>query len=436
MLFWIRVVAIRDVQTCWQYAVNNLQARIDRKNSPLLQAAILSLSYTPWLEDVPLNGVVSVQKLSAFLTTEWLADEHELLMLDLLKKDLEEENQGYIFVENTAFSLLLKAAMADQQNYPKNKHYEWLREKGEALANGEKTHLATIVNIDGSHWVSVVINSKNKQIYYGDSFRRTIPNDLKKVFNWWLGYHMSNTPFSYEPLPVSTQSDTFSCGILCWDGLRSFLLNSKPGLINPTQALDERVRIFLRLVKPFHKPEVRKRLSIKDFFSLLTFIQESNWPELEDDNNKTHPQDGQDLDIKMSIAAPPHPSSTNICKRTHHEDTVNISSSPTMKKARLHVQSSIRKAIEEGEPRGLLLYFKKATEEEHQAYIDRTTADVKENAENEQWNKDQHERILQVKKRLRARERKRKQRMREMKKEIASGLRSPGGTKIKVSITA
>lgn len=136
-------------------------------------------------------------------------------MLDLLKKDLEEENQGYIFVENTAFSLLLKAAMADQQNYPKNKHYEWLREKGEALANGEKTHLATIVNIDGSHWVSVVINSKNKQIYYGDSFQRTIPNDLKKVFNWWLGYHMSNTPFSYEPLPVSTQSDTFSCGILC-----------------------------------------------------------------------------------------------------------------------------------------------------------------------------------------------------------------------------
>ena len=258
VLYWTWVVAIREVQTCWQLAVNNLQARIDKKNLDLLQATVRSLSYTPWLENVPLNEVVSTQKLSTFLMTEWLADEHELLMLDLLKRDLEEEGQGNIFVENTAFSLLLKAVKADQQNYPIKKHYQWLREKGEALAGGQKTHLATIVNIDDSHWVAVIINSQNKQIYFGDSFRRTIPNDLKQVFNWWLGYHMSCAPFSYQPLPVSTQSDTYSCGILCWDGLRSFLLKSKPELIDPTQALDEHIQIFLHLVKPFHTPEVRK----------------------------------------------------------------------------------------------------------------------------------------------------------------------------------
>ena len=133
--------------------------------------------------------------------------------------------------------------------------------------------------------------------------------------------------------------------------------------------------------------------------------------------------------------APPHPSPSNMCKRTYHEHSVNTSSSPTMKKAQLHAQSSIRKAIEEGKPQGLLQYFKKATEAEHQAYIDRTTAEVKENVENEQWNKDQHEKNLQVKKCLRARERKRKQQGKEMK-EVACGLRSPGGTKKRVSITA
>jgi hypothetical protein len=132
------------------------------------------------------------------------------------------------------------------------------------------------------------------------------------------------------------------------------------------------------------------------------------------------------------------PPSSNSQKRTYdeHAAAVNTSSSPTKKKARLHAQSSIRKAIEEGKPRGLLQYFKKATEEEHQAYLDRTTAEAKENAENEQWNKDRHEKTLQVKKRLRARERKRKQRGREVKEEISCGLRSPGGTKIKVSIFA
>lgn len=257
VLYWTRVVAIREVQTSWQDAVNNLQARIEKNNSELLQAAVKSLSYTPWLENVPLNEIVTIQRLSAFLTAEWLADEHELLMLDLLKKDLEEEGQRNIFVENTAFSLLLKAAKTDQENYPIKKHYQWLREKGKALANGENTHLATIVNIEGNHWVAVIIDSQNKVIHFGDSFWHTIPNDLKQVFNWWLGFHMDGTPFSYQPLPVSRQSDTFSCGVLCWDGLRSFLLKSKPRLINPKEALDERIRIYLRLVKPFLKTEVR-----------------------------------------------------------------------------------------------------------------------------------------------------------------------------------
>ena len=244
VLYWTRIVAIQEVQTCWQHAVNSLQARMNGDNSELLQAAVRSLSYTPWLENVPLNKVVGIQKLAAFFTTEWLADDHELLMLDLLKKDLEDEGQGNIFVENTAFSLLLKATKADQQNYPMERHYQWLREKGEALANGENTHLATIINIYGNHWVAVIINSQNKQIHFGDSFGHTVPNDLKQVFNWWLGYHMNGTNFSYQTLPVSKQSDTFSCGVLCWDGLRSFLLRRKPRLINARQALDERIRIF------------------------------------------------------------------------------------------------------------------------------------------------------------------------------------------------
>ena len=190
-------------------------------------------------------------------------------------------------------------------------------------------------------------------------------------------------------------------------------------------------------------------------FLLLTIIQESNLPESEDDNNKTLPQnldchgnynspdDDPFMNNEAGITsvsslnyklATPHPPCSNLHKRTYDEHAVNISSSPTAKKARLHVQSSIRKALEEAKPRGLLQFFKKATEEEHQAYLDRTTAEAKERAENEQWKKDQHEKILQAKKCLQARQRKQKQRRREVKKEISCGLRSPGGTKIKVNI--
>jgi hypothetical protein len=142
-----------------------------------------------------------------------------------------------------------------------------------------------------------------------------------------------------------------------------------------------------------------------------------------------------------SMPPPPSPPCSNMRKRTYnHEHTVNNTSESTgspIKKARLHAQSSIRKAIEEkGKPRGLLQYFKKATEEEHQAYLDRTTAEVKKNAENEKWKKDRYEKVLQVKKRQHARERKQIQREREKKRQISCGLRSPGGTKIKVNIIA
>jgi hypothetical protein len=140
------------------------------------------------------------------------------------------------------------------------------------------------------------------------------------------------------------------------------------------------------------------------------------------------------LDGRIGTTSPP---CSNIHKRTHpsHDHTVDTSTSSPTKKARLHVQSSIRKAIEKkGKPPGLLQYFKKATEAEHQVYLDRTTAEVKENAENEQWKKDQYERVLQVKKRQHAKERKQKQREKEMKRQVSCGLRSPGGTKRKVNI--
>jgi hypothetical protein len=62
---------------------------------------------------------------------------------------------------------------------------------------------------------------------------------------------MDNAHFSFQLLPVSKQSDSFSCGVLSWDALRSFLLKNKPALTDPMHVHNERIRIFLRLVKDF-----------------------------------------------------------------------------------------------------------------------------------------------------------------------------------------
>lgn len=67
---------------------------------------------------------------------EWLSDDHEQLMLELLKIDLQNEGQHDVLVDHTAFMLLLTATYEDQSNYTSSRHYTWLRMHGEDLATG------------------------------------------------------------------------------------------------------------------------------------------------------------------------------------------------------------------------------------------------------------------------------------------------------------
>lgn len=83
---------------------------------------------------------------------EWLSDEHELLLLNLLQEDLHESNRYDTFIEDTAFILLLTGTYNDQQQYPIDKQYQWLRNRGTSLAEGHMKSLATIVNQNGNHW--------------------------------------------------------------------------------------------------------------------------------------------------------------------------------------------------------------------------------------------------------------------------------------------
>jgi hypothetical protein len=129
------------------------------------------------------------------------------------------------------------------------------------------------------------------------------------------------------------------------------------------------------------------------------------------------------------------PPSYNTKKCTYQDCTTDTpTSSPTKKKSRPQVLSSIRKALEKkGEPRGVLQYFRKVTEAEHQAYLKKSTAELMERADDEQWKIEKRKKTLQEEKRQCARERKQRQHDRKKRTEISCGLHSPGGTKIRVN---
>jgi len=249
--YWARITSIRDTQSKWQRALDNIRSRITRNpTSSLLNDVYGTLSWLPWTGDLlrnTYNNSIERSELSAFLTTEWLSDDHELLMLDLVKDDLAQAGQEHTLVENTAFTLLLAAAYHDRQNYSTSKHYAWLRQKADLLSSGAKTILATISNKDNSHCVSIVVNSQTRQVLFADPLGNPVPQALRRNLDWWISYHNDGDIFNYTSLPISLQVDSYSCGVLAWDAVRCFLLEGFT-LVEAHAALDERLRIYLRLV--------------------------------------------------------------------------------------------------------------------------------------------------------------------------------------------
>ena len=251
---WSNLACCHKVQGKWCRAVNSLeeQTRLHPGNSTLQQLSH-SLSYIPWTGRLQgFSEAIDLQNLSAYLTSEWLTDEHELVMLEVLKQDLI--NGGCMpdhLIEDPAFALILELAYANRENYETHA-YNWIRKHGEELASGTKRYLATIVNKDNVHWTAIILDFKEQTILHGDSFGHSIATHLHEVFSWWIGHH-TGKQFTYRTLPIATQHDSFSCGMMAWDALRHHLLPQHHSLMDPQQAMVDRARMFLRLTKHYHK---------------------------------------------------------------------------------------------------------------------------------------------------------------------------------------
>jgi hypothetical protein len=224
--YWKEVMHQYKIQERWQKAVTNLYRNLD--NNPIYAQANAILPHLAWTRN--LTGFINsidIHQLSAFLTDEWLTDDHELMMLDILKQDLATANcADNVFIENTAFLTLLTVACRNQQEYNSSQAYEWIRTRGRELASGQKRYLATIVNQDNVHWTALLLDFKTGAILFGDSYGKSMPPDLQSVLEWWIQHH-TGKQFTYKRLTITRQTDHFSCGMLAWHALHCHLFSKK-----------------------------------------------------------------------------------------------------------------------------------------------------------------------------------------------------------------
>lgn len=228
----------------WSYKVSDESARlIDEVNN--------ALGCIPWSGSIHgFEIAIPTSILSVYGTQEWFTDEHEDQMLDLLRREMMESGiSSSADIENTQWPVKLRQAYEDQERYGTGTNYGWLHATGEMLAGGTRDEIGMIANINRNHWVAVCLDFKNHQILYGDSLRDTPNQELVHALKWWTHLHTGHI-FMIEDLPISRQTDGYSCGLLAWNALTVYFLRNKNlPLMDPKNVDDERLKVLLRIIE-------------------------------------------------------------------------------------------------------------------------------------------------------------------------------------------
>ena len=124
----------------------------------------------------------------------------------------------------------------------------WIRRKSQDFATGVYDVFATIVNINSNHWVPIVVDFRASKILYGDSMGGVIDEKIEEILTWWT-YHHTGVTFTKTYLPITRQRDGFSCGLLAWNALATYLLPHIHSLFNALDMAKERLKIFLQVIE-------------------------------------------------------------------------------------------------------------------------------------------------------------------------------------------
>jgi hypothetical protein len=254
--YWAELIPIRTVHQKWANAEESLQMQnqspkgVSASNSALIRKVYDALSSVSWTENIQGFSVSTpTHYLADYATKEWMTDEHITQMLDLLQQDVIQEGLSEtVEIKSVWFLSMLRRGYEEQEQYMTHKSYRWLRAQGQAFGTGAREQLAFIGIVGGNHWIAVVIDFKEGTVYYGDSLGEGISNSLRAILDWWIHLH-TKSQFDHRNLPITLQQDGYSCGILAWLALVTFLLRGKYSLVDASQVAEERLKVLIRVVE-------------------------------------------------------------------------------------------------------------------------------------------------------------------------------------------
>ncbi|KAH9932479.1 uncharacterized protein B0H18DRAFT_871225 [Fomitopsis serialis] len=216
------------------------------------QDALTMLGILPWSGNLQgFDFPESVETLVHYMTNEWLSDSHEDQMLTLLRQDITLSSSHTLYeVENAYFGSLLRSAYASREHgeYEESRHFARVRGVGQALAEGRRSAVAFILNVNRNHWVAVIVDFCTSEILWGDPLGHPPSAADIEALDWWTALHSGYT-FAHRTLMVTRQTDDFSCGLLAFGALAHYCLPEKYPLVAASEVADERLRMFLAIAR-------------------------------------------------------------------------------------------------------------------------------------------------------------------------------------------
>jgi hypothetical protein len=286
----------------WQSQIWKMQGK--EETHKLIGGVMDTLAILPWAGNIKgFESEEPIYELARYTTNDWLTNVHESQMLNLLKKKIHRIPGGFkIKIENTYFYGFLQKAYKTHQTkeYETNKYFIRACKIGHALFSGLRRQVAFLVNINGNHWVAVILDFKHDLILLGDLLDQN-KHAMTDILEWWTEHH-SGCQFTVQPLAITHQQDIFSCGLLSFNALAHHFLPNLYPLIDAMLVANGRLEMMLEVIEQ-HLNQVHTPSLLYDLWLNINESKVSNQSAKILNLHSQHP---------LQVTPLPHPSLTRV----------------------------------------------------------------------------------------------------------------------------
>jgi len=195
-------------------------------------------------------------KLRTYCSRDWLHSVHINHMLQLLGDNLKLTANATVSIQLTYHvEDVLGAYYNGNKTYRTSRRYRALRELAQDLATGIHDMLAMVGNVDGDHWIALMVNFRQHKVYYGDSAGHPINKELRTAYTWWFSEHNEHE-FEWVQIDITEQEDGYLCGLLATNALAHVLDPNQFDLMDAKVVDAERVNVLKRVIRQ-HNEKVR-----------------------------------------------------------------------------------------------------------------------------------------------------------------------------------